>query len=80
MVDVEEIVSTEETCSGCSKKFMTGPNTIHCLRCDRWYCTETECWIEWNDENMAGNCCKKGINGEYIAYDCDECLYGNAKF
>ena len=41
--------SMEKVCEGCTEVFTVDRETIHCLKCDRWYCTK--CWTEYDDEN-----------------------------
>lgn len=68
----------ELNCSCCKKDFTVNKNSIHCLRCDGWLCKT--CWCEWNDEQCPYYCnLKRGEHNEFIAKDCDLCLYGTTK-
>lgn len=63
-------------CYCCKKQFIVDDCTIHCTTCNRWYCRETSCWIDYNDENFQhSKTCKRGSNNELLGSNCDKCTY-----
>ena len=67
-----------KVCVGCSKEFSVDSESIHCKKCDRWYCCD--CWVEYNDQWFCSFLCKRGPNGEMAPDNaCDECEYGDDK-
>ena len=70
-------------CSECKNNFIPSSSTIHCLRCNRWFCEN--CWIDFNDEGWPdtethGNRfykCPQGTHGEFLTSDCEPCEYGS---
>lgn len=78
----------KKLCDICLQIFEVGKGTIHCLKCDRWYCSDTSCQIEYDDQNIPCDpgeegqredatyyVLPKGPNGEFVDEDCDCDLY-----
>ena len=70
-------------CSNCRRYEKINKNTIHCTKCDRWYCER--CWVDFSDECWPTDneeeakkprrfLTPRGKNGEFVCDECDECL------
>jgi len=75
-------VSNSRQCASCDEDFPVDKLTIHCIKCDRWYCPETSCWVDFNDESWPTDNdnvqrrfwkCERGSLGEFEADGCDNC-------
>lgn len=70
-------------CSYCKNLIEKIDNVIHCIGCNRWYCSKSDCWVDCNDECFPTSeksygkfyNCPQGINGEFEVSKCDNCAY-----
>lgn len=69
-------------CNCCGREFDPDRATIHCLECDRYYCSETSCWTKFDDQCWPSDekqpyffVCQREESGAFAAEGCDGCLY-----
>jgi hypothetical protein len=65
--------------SECLDIFTIDEHSIHCNRCDRWYCSKIECHFDCNDMWPKGyryDTIYNKINTTCVD-DCDPCEYAN---
>ena len=51
---------------------MINNNTIHCKKCDRWFCDR--CWSDWNDEGNPSMMTTDRFVNHYEEENCDYCV------
>lgn len=65
----------------CFEVFTIKNNTIHCNKCDRWYCSDMACYVDCNDEPSKGyfkDTIINDIKTQCVDY-CDNCEYGDSE-
>jgi hypothetical protein len=64
----------EHICQACRKQFVVDNLTIHCMICDRWYCSDIDCWMDYNDEFPDEMHCNRGNYAQIeVENGCDQC-------
>jgi len=63
----------------CFSIFTIDSLTIHCNKCDRWYCSDMICYVDCNDQPHKGyikDTVYNGIKTQCVDC-CDNCEYGD---
>lgn len=67
-------------CNACEREFEPDRLTIHCTKCDRYWCSETSCWTDFCSESWPADekqrhffVCEREASGAFAVDGCDEC-------